>query len=1192
MAGIFDRLKKRVIPQKPQELEAPKVRDDLPPAARTPSGLNIAFNVGDEVEFSATDGSGVSHALQTWKYRALEPGQVTVRDGAIGRVAGIADQQLMIRLWPEDVNIAEGALKTREVQHLQQVSGLDQRYIFAFKRDDVMNLAEPDQRKWGARRAAMELLAFRPRPQQRRLVELAQKFPSYEQFAKAWKYDGLRGQYWHVTDQQNFEVDGTRALTATNDLDHWAGAYPDRQFAAELDLSAGDFGTHYKNSTAGFGHTLNVEPGAPVGVRRVMPLKNALRSWRRFHRLEPKTDTELRQLWEFAQSHREAQYAQGQEREDHIANVQRIYELEYKLAMLGRGEQPLPQRAYQLKPQWEGELSRLLDAEIAYLSSVVDYWLDTHTTPLEYDQIHEMLSETGVIWARDNQMQRSRRRVVLDLREEIALALQDILAAHIKQVELEDDPDEDTDDLSWIQSDLEEALANRNWNAIWGRALGGFFGGSISTRLPATVPDMMDQAIWSALFGSTSGGADSEAVQRRVQELYEQVNRQPANARILQVKQEMQNPPADIGGKLRLFHIALTTAHNNGPLATRAYGRGAMQTLTNLSAGPNPAWDAEVKNLLSMPRGAQQLQLPVSFVLQAKFPSLQDAAKFRRALMTDDAASISAFMPNQAAQGEVTIKGTYRPTSTMDENYGPKQIISGLVRGAGGQLVALNLNDGLTRTAEDEEAVKQLTWHGLEIAIEHEAGGVRHPEGPHPSFVPYDYGFFIDTTATDGDSVDAIVGGEDDVSGEVYLIVQKDPETGDFTQFKCFLNFPSAADAEAAMRLMWPDFMIGTTVTVPVPEFVELVLPKLDVGEPEEGEDDMEKTARDKAREQYEGAQAGDTCPHCNEVMEPKSFFGPPERRFHKPCVGKGPFPFAREAQADDAAWYRARGLELYEIAIDGQHYDKVYATTPPTAALSAARDALATGRGKTAQVTKDGQVIAQFTRGAEVRPNSLYRFDVIEEPVGPREAHVMLEVSFDDLFESRVAELHMGQLDQTADFDQEAESKEEKRKRKPRWKSQQPAFEEDEGGHPSRASEPVLPGRAQEELAQGSDEARYAPLIQKGMWPEVPLDVLLNYLERPWGAAFWQWLSKTPAGEKWQSSAQGSDFLIALEGKLGDDTFMPNGDIARPSGFKPCPHCQAMTSGGACWKCNRKPTERIITSTIVTMEELLAAAA
>lgn len=138
------------------------------------------------------------------------------------------------------------------------------------------------------------------------------------------------------------------------------------------------------------------------------------------------------------------------------------------------------------------------------------------------------------------------------------------------------------------------------------------------------------------------------------------------------------------------------------------------------------------------------------------------------------------------------------------------------------------LKASLARTAEDEPTKHVRHWNGLPLHIEWLAGEVRHADGPFPSYVPYDYGFIPDTEAVDGDSIDVIVGDEPD-SDYVYLGVQKDPDTGEFVQFKCLLDFEDAASAEAAMRLMWPDSMVGDTIEVYKPDFITTVLPKLNV---------------------------------------------------------------------------------------------------------------------------------------------------------------------------------------------------------------------------------------------------------------------------------------------------------------------------------------------------------------------------
>lgn len=120
-----------------------------------------------------------------------------------------------------------------------------------------------------------------------------------------------------------------------------------------------------------------------------------------------------------------------------------------------------------------------------------------------------------------------------------------------------------------------------------------------------------------------------------------------------------------------------------------------------------------------------------------------------------------------------------------------------------------------------------IDWHGLEVAVEAPANTTRHPDSKYPSYTVAHYGYIVDTEAVDGDGVDILLGGQD--NGMVYLAVQTEPDSDEFRQFKVLADFPSKAAAEAALRTMWPEDMLGETYEVPLDEFLNVVLPKIDL---------------------------------------------------------------------------------------------------------------------------------------------------------------------------------------------------------------------------------------------------------------------------------------------------------------------------------------------------------------------------
>lgn len=143
------------------------------------------------------------------------------------------------------------------------------------------------------------------------------------------------------------------------------------------------------------------------------------------------------------------------------------------------------------------------------------------------------------------------------------------------------------------------------------------------------------------------------------------------------------------------------------------------------------------------------------------------------------------------------------------------------------------------RRKEDAPAKRIAQWRGRTIHIEHEAGDIRHPEGPFSTLIPHGiaYGYFKDLKGEDGDSLDVIMrhkpiqqSAESPPANErVFICAQCHPETGAFLQHKVMLGFSSPAEAESAYKMLWPPKMFAGLHEVAAEHFTDHVLPKLDV---------------------------------------------------------------------------------------------------------------------------------------------------------------------------------------------------------------------------------------------------------------------------------------------------------------------------------------------------------------------------
>lgn len=96
---------------------------------------------------------------------------------------------------------------------------------------------------------------------------------------------------------------------------------------------------------------------------------------------------------------------------------------------------------------------------------------------------------------------------------------------------------------------------------------------------------------------------------------------------------------------------------------------------------------------------------------------------------------------------------------------------------------------------------RHVTWNGLPITIETEAGMARKGVGPtgEPWSVTLTspYGYVKGTKGRDGEHVDVYLG-PDPQAPQVYIVDQIDPQTGAFDEHKALIGYPDEASARAA----------------------------------------------------------------------------------------------------------------------------------------------------------------------------------------------------------------------------------------------------------------------------------------------------------------------------------------------------------------------------------------------------------
>lgn len=125
----------------------------------------LMFNSGDPVEFDGDLTGGTISALRTSgpprrmsledieagesPYRALEAGQVTVRQGATGIVVGVGQAYCMVRVAPFETTIAKDALRPAERRHIERTASSQGGYVFAFDKRNLVPLKLENERRWG-----------------------------------------------------------------------------------------------------------------------------------------------------------------------------------------------------------------------------------------------------------------------------------------------------------------------------------------------------------------------------------------------------------------------------------------------------------------------------------------------------------------------------------------------------------------------------------------------------------------------------------------------------------------------------------------------------------------------------------------------------------------------------------------------------------------------------------------------------------------------------------------------------------------------------------------------------------------------------------------------------------------------------------------------------------------------------------
>jgi hypothetical protein len=116
---------------------------------------------------------------------------------------------------------------------------------------------------------------------------------------------------------------------------------------------------------------------------------------------------------------------------------------------------------------------------------------------------------------------------------------------------------------------------------------------------------------------------------------------------------------------------------------------------------------------------------------------------------------------------------------------------------------------------------RRVTWNGLAIRIENEAGTIRYGKGWQTRML-YPYGYIERSESADGDEVDVYLGPALDYAPTVFVVVQmRYGRWDEVDENKCMLGFMSEDDARTAYLKHYDDpRFLGGIIEMPVDEFV------------------------------------------------------------------------------------------------------------------------------------------------------------------------------------------------------------------------------------------------------------------------------------------------------------------------------------------------------------------------------------
>lgn len=171
------------------------------------------------------------------------------------------------------------------------------------------------------------------------------------------------------------------------------------------------------------------------------------------------------------------------------------------------------------------------------------------------------------------------------------------------------------------------------------------------------------------------------------------------------------------------------------------------------------------------------------------------------------APAVQTALPDERDARELGGLAMATPASRQEEDYTGLAEVAPVDRAAHAAATSPT-NDLPEPTEAQRDAGNYPKGHhrvgGLDISIENPQGSVRRSKADSPkkweTKMRHHYGYIRGTVGMDGDQIDTFVnpGTPDEFDGEVFVIDQKNPETGKPDEHKVMIGFGSIAEAKAA----------------------------------------------------------------------------------------------------------------------------------------------------------------------------------------------------------------------------------------------------------------------------------------------------------------------------------------------------------------------------------------------------------